>query len=526
MNKLFKTISLSLITVLAAGLMMVPTTQAVEPPLDVEFETDPLFLNADLKPGDSITRWVKVTNHSGETKPVATEAINYPNPVPSDDLSRALNIVIKKGSSELYNSSLYNFYLAGETFLSNINDGETIQYDFTISFPADKGNEWQTKTTYFDILVGFQGQESPPPGPGPDRPSGGSRAIPPGLTIFEESVQVTCDCNCNAVINWTTNYTATSQVIYAAEGEAHDLDLTDALGTPPKYGYAHTSPEYNTLFKVIDHSVVLTGLTPNTTYYFRAVSHASPATISLQNNFSTGDCQCEEEIVPPEEPGEPGEPEEELGIGAGGPVEVPEEESEEIALGPGGNVLAAGEEEAEEKGFLGNLLASIADALRDFFSGCNACFPWWLILVLAIYPLIKFLASRQPEEKGTLIPAKKPDKKIEMAWFGWFIFLVGLAVYFYLTNHLCIAVWIFLVLALITLLIRYYFLKEPEEKENKKFILGLIIIFILFILWLYFRCLPWWLLALALVIYFFGADLLKKEPEKKAPPSTPLQPLT
>ena len=48
-------------------------------------------------------------------------------------------------------------------------------------------------------------------------------------------------------ITWTTSYNSTSQVIYAVEGEIHTLDLNDFLGNPPKYGYARTTAEYDTL---------------------------------------------------------------------------------------------------------------------------------------------------------------------------------------------------------------------------------------------------------------------------------------
>ena len=523
MNKLFKTISLSLITVLAAGLMMVPSTQANESALNVEFENDPLFLNTDLKPGDSVTRWVKVTNNSDETKPVATEAINYPNPVPSDDLSRALNINIKKGSTDLYSASLYDFYLAEETFLSNINSGETIQYDFVVSFPADKGNEWQNTTTYFDILIGFQGGEIPPGPPSPPGPTpyinGGGVPLVPGLTILDGSVKVTLDCFCNAAITWTTNYASTSQVIYGTGTEAHILDLTDTSGTPAKYGYAHTSPEYNSDPKVINHLVNLNGLTPDTTYYFRAVSRDDSApSISREFNFTTGSCQCLFEE--PEEPTNG----KEVVIGPGTSA-GPGEPSEEERIVLPGEVLAAGEEIEPEtfSNFLANLLGDIANALKDFLGGCHACLPWWFILILAAYPLMKFLACRQQkEDKNVLIPSKKPDRKAEITWLGWLVFLVGLAIYFYLTKRFCVEIWVFLLLSLITLLLRYYFLKGPEEKKiNIRLFLGTAIIIILFIIWLIYTCLPFWLILLALVIFFFGADFFKGESEKKKTSPTP-----
>ena len=400
MNKIFKIILITSITIFSAGLLFIPSTQAIElPPLFVEFEYKPLFNEADFKPGDSVTRWVEVFNNSGETKPIATEAINYPgfpNPgnVPNDDLSRALSIIIReKGGSDLYGGStgektLFNFYQNGETYLSDIENGSNKVYEFEIGFPSEKENEWQEKTTTFDILIGFQGgggmgvcgngvKEGVEQCDGTDLGlggqtctglgysggtlscnlscnfdtsnctgtggGGGGGGLPPGLTILGESVEATNTGETSVTIIWTTSYFSTSQVIYGAQGEAHTLNLSDNTGTPPKYGYAHTTAEHDTSPKVISHSVTIYGLSSGTTYYCRAVSHASLA-ISREFTFTT---------LGVKEIGEIGEgilpPEEEITPGGEEAFVMPEEEikkpSEEITEGEEGIV---GPEEAEK----------------------------------------------------------------------------------------------------------------------------------------------------------------------------------
>ena len=294
MSKVIKIILIISIAIFGAGVLFTPSTstQAQTNLVDVLFENTPLFDEANFLPGDSITRWVKVTNVSGETQRIATEAINYTKPIPEDDLSRVLIIVIKQGGTDLYggssptgSKSLYDFYQDSEAYLeiylSDLGSGETVQYDFTISFPSEKENEWQEKTTHFDVLIGSQGTTSPPP-PSPPTPpgGGGGGGLPPGLTIFNEaSWNVTAN---SVTITWTTSYFSTSQVIYAAEGEAHTLDL-DA----PNYGYAHSKEgDDSGLEKVTGHSVTITGLTSGTTYYYRVVSHASLA-ISREYSFTT-----------------------------------------------------------------------------------------------------------------------------------------------------------------------------------------------------------------------------------------------
>jgi len=103
-----------------------------------------------------------VTNASGSTQRIAIEAINFTKPVPENDLSRALTIMIKQGATEIYGGAgsektLYQFYQNGETYLSELINNDTAQYDITISFPSDKENGWQDRTTGFDMLVGFEG---------------------------------------------------------------------------------------------------------------------------------------------------------------------------------------------------------------------------------------------------------------------------------------------------------------------------------------------------------------------------------
>jgi len=226
MNKLLKTTLLISIAIFGATFLFADSVQATTGSLIIQFQNGngkPLFNEADFKPGDSVTRWVGVMNGTGQTQPIATEAINFPgfpNPenVPADDLSRVLEIIIsQEGGADLYGGSsptgaktLYNFYEDGETYLSDVADEGTVQYNFTISFPSAAGDEWQEKTTSFDILVGPQGAEG---GTGGGTTGGGGGGGLPlrGLTIFNEAEEEVAETS--VTITWTTNYFSTSQVI-------------------------------------------------------------------------------------------------------------------------------------------------------------------------------------------------------------------------------------------------------------------------------------------------------------------------
>jgi len=72
-------------------------------------------------------------------------------------------------------------------------------------------------------------------------------------------------------VTWQTDHPATSRVVY-------DTVPHTTLGLPPNYGYANSTAEDSTL--TTSHSVTITGLAPNTTYYFRTVSHGSPEAVS------------------------------------------------------------------------------------------------------------------------------------------------------------------------------------------------------------------------------------------------------
>ncbi len=72
-------------------------------------------------------------------------------------------------------------------------------------------------------------------------------------------------------------------MIYSEEGQPHTLDPNN----PPTYGYAYTTPEYDTNPKVLEHRVVIEDLKPNTKYYFRTVSRASPPVFSEEFTFET-----------------------------------------------------------------------------------------------------------------------------------------------------------------------------------------------------------------------------------------------
>lgn len=265
----------------------------------ITFERKPLFVEANLYPGTCVTRWIKAKNYLAENADLSMNAVNFSEPT-GDDLSLALEIQIKEGAAVLYSGKLSDFYGAGFIDLPSLSPSQERRFDVTICFPFDKGNEWQGKTTRFDIAVngvesGQEDEDNDDNNSGGGggsvlsvitSSSGGGGGMVHNLTVLPETVRATNISEDSVTITWGTSLFSSSQVIYAKESEPHILDLNDTSNVPPFYGYAHTSPEYDISPTVTWHSVTLTGLTPGVTYYFRAISHASLA-ISTEFLFST-----------------------------------------------------------------------------------------------------------------------------------------------------------------------------------------------------------------------------------------------
>lgn len=84
----------------------------------------------------------------------------------------------------------------------------------------------------------------------------------------------------HTIITWFTNMLATSRVLY-------DIISHPALGEGANYGYANSTLQYDSDFKVSQHSVNLTGLNVGTAYYYRVISSASPEVVGSEKTFTT-----------------------------------------------------------------------------------------------------------------------------------------------------------------------------------------------------------------------------------------------
>ena len=122
--------------------------------LTVQFEKTPLFSEANFMPGNSVTRYIRIANNTGQNGTVLIKTTNKSDPKGMGD---KMTLKITEGGIELKNMSLTQF-LSGTIFpLSNLNDGSDTQYYLEISFDSTAGDAYQGAELGFDISVGLEG---------------------------------------------------------------------------------------------------------------------------------------------------------------------------------------------------------------------------------------------------------------------------------------------------------------------------------------------------------------------------------
>lgn len=238
------------------------------------------------------------------------------------------------------------------------------------------------------------------------------------LTIHTENT-ITADSD-RATVSWFTNIPATTRVIY-------DTVSHPTLGSPPNYGYAFSTVEDTNL--VVYHVVELTGLTPGQTYYWRAVSSASPERVGKEVSFKTLEEQTVQEGSEEEAPSEtPGEETTEGGQipseGLGSSVSEASSGEEEGAEGAQGQVL--GEEFVEEG--IEEGAEEISEAPEEEVSG-------------------------EEEEEGETISEPTPSQEGEAPEE---------------TNFWRILFWILIIIIIIWIFLMWYKKEEEEEGDESK----------------------------------------------------------
>src|SRR5690606_18426715 len=122
--------------------------------LQVVFQATPLFSNTNIAPGHSVTRTVTVTNTAAAT---TTEAVFVTVASTSNTgLADAMTLTIASSTAPDYFDDTFSAFFADSPIaLGSLAPGESRVYEFTAAFPSAAGNEYQTKTMGFDLVIGF-----------------------------------------------------------------------------------------------------------------------------------------------------------------------------------------------------------------------------------------------------------------------------------------------------------------------------------------------------------------------------------
>ena len=101
---------------------------------------------------------------------------------------------------------------------------------------------------------------------------GGGGGPLPTLRIFNEKLEIISPTS--VLFTWETDKDATSRVVF-------DDESVKQITYDPNVGYASSTEKISTLVK--NHSMLITGLTPDTQYFFRPISTASGNLIKVGN---------------------------------------------------------------------------------------------------------------------------------------------------------------------------------------------------------------------------------------------------
>ncbi|OPL11985.1 MAG: hypothetical protein AVO34_01830 [Firmicutes bacterium ML8_F2] len=492
MNKLTRTILISAIPFIFIGLLFIEPVFAQSTDLLEVYVWDgssyqllnsnSLFNEDNFLPGQSVSKKIKIKNLSSVSENIGVEAINFsgadfnesnPADVEINSLARYLILDIDNPIN-IFSGTLFSFYELGKlTLISNLASQSEEEFIFKITYPSPEENQ-EVATTIFDLLFGTLAQEGGD-GNGDENGTSGNGSSENGsssagggsyrgLTISGEKSEVAPACT-TAVINWQTNYFSTSQVIYDDDSGQFNFSAG-----PENYGYQfYKIGDTSEQEKVTYHGVELTGLNPGTTYYYRCVSHASPATISQEGSFTTcalaegdqeetgEDEEGEEGAGEGEEAGEEGGTGERTGAGEGEETGEGEEGEEEEGAGEGEEGEGEDEEGAEEEGITEETgrggLANLLAAISSFDDLKHLC---WIMTLAAILLSLLYLFSTR----------KKIDQ--ERKKYGWDLILLLLILIIFLFVLKCYLLIIPLLILLIPWSKYLLFRKKTGSEEMPK----------------------------------------------------------
>lgn len=239
MNTTFKYFGYMVATLVA---LLGSATVAMAQAPTVVFEETPLFLDANIEPGDSVSRTITVTNTGAESEEVYLSSSN----VYSTGLGEVMELSVTAPGSSYFAGVFDDFFADTPLTLGSLAGGESRVYSLAANLPSDVGNAYQTKQLGFDLIIGFVGGGEVTDNPG----GGGGGTIQ--LRIFNEEVDSVAGNS--ATLSWNTNLNASTYLVCGVVSD--EAFVLTAI--PPLFGYQFTLPEADADTKI--HTAVLNGL--------------------------------------------------------------------------------------------------------------------------------------------------------------------------------------------------------------------------------------------------------------------------
>jgi len=127
-------------------------------------EGDPIFVVANMKPGDSETRNVTITNDAATNRPVGVRGVNTSE---TGNLSEALDFTVSANGTDLYggtsgsgSKTLQQFFDETQAIDDGIElfmlaPGESRTVTFRAEFLKASGNEFQGAEVVFNLIIGI-----------------------------------------------------------------------------------------------------------------------------------------------------------------------------------------------------------------------------------------------------------------------------------------------------------------------------------------------------------------------------------
>lgn len=119
-------------------------------------EGESIFVVENMAPGQIESRVVSLINSASSIRPAGVRGVKTAE---TGNLLNALNIIISQNGNVLYDNTLSQFFQDSQgpagISLGNVNPGETVNYDFQVTFSPSAGNEFQSTSVVFDLKIGI-----------------------------------------------------------------------------------------------------------------------------------------------------------------------------------------------------------------------------------------------------------------------------------------------------------------------------------------------------------------------------------